>query len=179
MKRLGTYIKTELIFVIKWNITLPWMILAFTMYFMLIFQWTVIVLIFYIFRSLKMIFTKLLSQINIQKIPVRLIKLCREIYVLFYFLFTVSKICQYLVLCKISKSYSERQKGSQNAHMLDCQVRIWIGWKLGNSAAKQHWNTCAFPRWQVVKRRVKACLLFCLCSKLTCNALTVTERHWW
>lgn len=138
MKRLGTYIKAELIVVIKWNITLPWMILAFTMYFMLIFQWTVIVSIFYMFRSLKMIFTKLLSQVNIQKISARLIKLCSEIYALFCFLFTVSKIYQCVVLYKISKSYSERQKGSQNAHTLGCQVRIWMGWKLGCFGAQKH-----------------------------------------
>lgn len=48
MKRPDTYIKAELIFVIKWNITLLWMILAFKMYFMLIFQWTVIVLLFFL-----------------------------------------------------------------------------------------------------------------------------------
>ena len=73
------------------------------------------------------------------------------------------------VLTDISKSYSERQKGSQNAHMLGCQVRIWIGWNLG-------WNTCAFPRWQVVKQKVEARLLFCLCSKLTWNDLPVNKQ---
>ena len=56
--------KVELIFIIKWNITLLWLILAFKPDCMLICQWTVIELTWILDDSkyLKMDFAKLLRE---------------------------------------------------------------------------------------------------------------------
>lgn len=120
-----------------------------------------------------------MSQANIQKIYVRLIKLCWvwDYIEIFIYLFNSEYNMPVLGFTSRPTKYPDLaimgKKGSWKPHVLHLGAKWELDLTWWCLVTLKH--MCLFPPWQV-KSGVKGLLLLCLCSKMTYKAL-MTERE--